>query len=136
MARIHAVAALKTPEEQTLSTAVIRRSNFFAEERAKARKVTMAKVAEEIDKPCKWVRKLIDPSVPITQQTRRWGLVILRDATTECSNEVWEAFLKQLDNHVRIGLGWLIGGSTINQTRQLIWRDGVVNKGDRDGLYR
>jgi hypothetical protein len=136
MARIHAAAGLRSPHDRAVSMAVSRRTDFFAEERRRAREVTMAKVAAEMDTPCKWVRKLIDPSVSITQQTKRWGFVVLRDARTEGNDEAWEKFLKQLDAHVYSGVVWLTGGSTINQTRQTIFHDGSVNESDPEDLRR
>jgi hypothetical protein len=136
MARIHAVVALQSPHDRAVSMAVSRRTDFFAQERRRGHEVTMAKVAEEMERPCKWVRKLIDPSVSITQQTKRWGFVVLRDARTEGSDEAWENFLKQLDGHVYSGVVWLTGGSTINQTRRMIFRDGFVNESDPDDLQR
>ena len=63
--------------------------------------------------------------------------MVLRDASLECSKEVWESCLKQLNEYAyERGLFWLIGGSTINLTQQLIVREGFVHKSDHEGLQR
>jgi hypothetical protein len=95
--------------------AVSRRTNFFADERAKVSKVTIAKVAENIDKPCAWIKSLT-PSVATLDETPHWGFIGFRDATTECSNEVWETFMKQFDEYVtRNCLNFLTGGAALIQ---------------------
>ena len=132
-----AARALTTPEDYVLDKAVMSRSDFFAQERHKAVKVTMAKVAQNIDEPCTWVSRLIDPSKGIMGQTQRWGFVVLRDVSSECSEEVWESFLKRLNEDAyERGLFWLTRGSTINQTKQLIVREGFVHGSDHEGLLR
>lgn len=68
MANLEAVSALSTPEDYALSQAVRARSDFFAEERRKASKVTMANVARNFDKPCMWVSRLIDASKGLLSQ--------------------------------------------------------------------
>jgi hypothetical protein len=87
MAHLHACAALSTPHSNEVMEAVSCRTDFFADERAKVAKVTMAKVAEKMNKPCVWVRRLT-PSVPTLEETRHWGFIGFREATTEWRNEV------------------------------------------------
>jgi hypothetical protein len=137
MAHQAAARALKTPEDYVLAEAVRVRSDFFAQEKRKASKVTMANVAQNSDKPCTWVSRLINPSKGIMGQTQRWGFVVLRDASLECSEEVWESFLKRLNEYAyERGLFWLTGGSTINQTKRLLVRELFVHESDREGLQR
>ena len=137
MAHQAAATALKTPEDYVRAEAVRVRSDFFAQERLKTSKARMANAAQNIDKPCTWVSRLIDPSKGIMGQTQHQGFVVLRDASLECSKEVWESCLKQLNEYAyERGLFWLIGGSTINLTQQLIVREGFVHKSDHEGLQR
>jgi hypothetical protein len=62
MADLDASAALYTPHIEEVMDAVSRRTNFYADEKGKVSKVTMAKVAENINNPCAWTRRLT-PSV-------------------------------------------------------------------------
>ena len=65
MAHIKALCALATPRDDAVSLAVrCRLDDFFAERRA-----AMTKHAEDMHRPYKWVRKLIDPSMSWSEQT-------------------------------------------------------------------
>ena len=72
MAHLHARAALSTPHSNEVMKAVSRRTDFFADERAKVARMTMAMVAENMDKPSAWERRLT-PSVRTLEETRQWG---------------------------------------------------------------
>jgi hypothetical protein len=137
MANLEAVSALSTPEDYALSQAVRARSDFFAEERRKASKVTMANVARNFDKPCMWVSRLIDASKGFVEPTQQWGFILLRDTSSQCSEDRWESFLEQVNEYsYGRGLSRLVGGSIINQTKQLIVREGFVHESDREDLQR
>lgn len=136
MAHLHACAALSTPHSNEVMEAVSCRTDFFADERAKVAKVTMAKVAEKMNKPCVWVRRLT-PSVPTLEETRHWGFIGFREATTEWRNEVWETFLKWFDQYVTCNsLNWLNGGPAIDPTKKLVLRDGFVIGNDHERLCK
>jgi hypothetical protein len=64
--------------------AVSHRTNFFADETAKVSKVTMATVAEDIDRPCAWMR-MLTPSVTNLEETLHWDFIGFRDVTTEAA---------------------------------------------------
>ena len=89
--------ALKTPEDYVLAEAARVRSDFFAQKMIEAMKVRMANVGQNLSKPCTWVSRLIDPSKGIMGQTQRWGFVVLRDASLERSEEVWESFFEAVE---------------------------------------
>jgi hypothetical protein len=136
MAQIRAVVALESPHDKAVDMAVSRRTDFFAEERRRAGEVTMAKVAEEMGKPCKWVQKLIDPPVSILQQIMSWGFVAIRDVRTRSNDDTFDNFLKPFSAHVSSGVKWLTGGSTINQTRQIVFHHEFLNESDPEDLRR
>jgi hypothetical protein len=50
--------------------------------------------------PYKWVLNLIESSVPWSEQTRRWGYVVLRDEMTDSIHDAWERFLEVADSHL------------------------------------
>ena len=88
-----------------------------------------AKVVEDIEKPCAWVQRLIDRPVPLLEQTSCWGIITFRDATTECSDQVWGNFLKWRDENVYLHSLWMVTvGSTINQKKQLAFWNRLINR--------
>lgn len=135
MAREAAKDALRTPKDVELENAVTRRRNFFFRQQLKAAQDRMAKRGQNLDKPCTWISRLIDPSKPIHEQTVRWGFIVLRDESSKCSKEEWESFLRQLNNLAyERGLFYLLGASFINGTKHLIVQEGFVDKRDRESL--
>ena len=65
------------------------------------------------------------------------GFIGFRDATTECSNEDLETFLKRFDEYVTSNsLNWLKGGPVINPTRMLVLRDGFVTGNNHKSLRK
>jgi hypothetical protein len=133
MAHITACVALETPHKRAVISAVSRRAGDLSAARSKA---TMEKYNEDFQRPCKWVRKLIDPSVPWSEQTRRWGFVAFKDAALDGNNDAWENFLNLLDDHVYSGLVWMKGGSAIIPTKQLLIADGFVDESNPEALRR
>lgn len=105
--------ALRTPRDWDIADAADEQANTLVTARGKA---MMEQYAEDMKQPCPWIRRLINPSDPITQPTRRWGFVVLRDAQTACSDESWAALLQALEMHIFTGVMFMKGGSIINQT--------------------
>ncbi|CZR65715.1 uncharacterized protein PAC_15615 [Phialocephala subalpina] len=124
--------ALRTPRDWDIVDAADEQANTIVTARGKA---MMEQYAEDMEQPCPWVRRLIDPSDPITQSTRRWGFVVLREARTACSDESWAAFLQELEERIFTGVVFMKGGSIINQTRQFLFHDGLVDENDTESLH-
>lgn len=59
MARIKAGIALTTPYKRVVEQAIYPRTEFFAAERRNSEAAVTAKVAENLDKPCLWIQRLI-----------------------------------------------------------------------------
>jgi hypothetical protein len=72
----------------------------------------------------------------MSEQTRRWGYVVLRDEITDSSHHAWEKFLQVMDDHMYSGLAWTKGGSAIIPTRHLIFQDGFVAASDPEAVRK
>jgi hypothetical protein len=133
IAHITARVAVQTLDESAIMAAVSRRASDLLEARHKG---ITEKYNEDFKSnvPCGWVRKLIDCSVPWSEQTRRWGYVALRDEMTDCTHDAWERFLQVMDDHVYSGLVWMKGGSAIIPTKQLVFQDGFVAASDPEAV--
>ncbi|OBT80499.1 hypothetical protein VF21_00857 [Pseudogymnoascus sp. 05NY08] len=129
-AHMKARRALVTPRDDAVSLAVSRRGNDFSAARAKETKARLESYAEDMKQPCKWVRKLIDPSVSWSDQTRRWGFVVFRDGATnsDSNNDSWVRFLTVMDSCVDEGLRLLKGGTAIIPTKEFTFLDGLVSE--------
>ncbi|RFU36316.1 hypothetical protein B7463_g48, partial [Scytalidium lignicola] len=128
MANIRAEAAVQTPYEAAIRDAANRRSDFFAQQQAQKVEETMRKYAEDLKRPCKWVRKLIDPNKPDSEQTLYWSFVVLRDISTITDDTAWERFLQLANKWIDSGLNWVHGGITIRQTKQMIFLNNFFNE--------
>ncbi|KAF7946089.1 uncharacterized protein EAE97_005127 [Botrytis byssoidea] len=138
MASIDATVAILTPNEDAIRRAASLQGNSIAKQESEALRVALQKAADNNGKPCAWVEKLIDRSIPLNAISMQpsWGFVVLRDAKTEFSNEDWEVFLQKLETTFFEGVSWLVGGEQINQTRKLFWQDQFVDENDHEGLHR
>lgn len=130
--------ALVTPRDDAVSLAVSRRGDDFSAARAKETKARLESYAEDMKQPCKWVRKLIDPSVSWSDQTRRWGVVVFRDSATigDSNNDSWERFLTVMDSCVDEGLRLLKGGTAIIPTKEFTFSDGLVSESSPEILRK
>jgi hypothetical protein len=52
------------------------------------------------------------------------------------NNDAWENFLNLMDSHVYSGLVWMMGGSAIIPTKQLLFADGFVDENNPESLRR
>ncbi|TGO13164.1 hypothetical protein BTUL_0075g00090 [Botrytis tulipae] len=138
LANIDAEVAIITPHEDAILTAASLRASSLGKLRNEAMKASIKKAADGGGKPCAWVERLIDRSVPLTAINLQpsWGFVIFRDARTNCSKEAWEKFRKSFENALRTGISLLVGGEQINQTRKLVWQDESVDENDSESIYR
>ncbi|TGO47230.1 hypothetical protein BOTNAR_0536g00100 [Botryotinia narcissicola] len=138
LANIDAEVAILTPHENAILTAASLRASSLRKLRNEAMKASIQKAADDGGKPCAWVERLIDRSVPFTAIDLQpsWGFVIFRDARTNCSKEAWENFRKSFENALRTGISSLVGSEQINQTRKLVWQDEFVDENDSERIYR
>lgn len=137
-AHMKARRALVTPRDDAVSSAVRHRANDFSAARAKETKARLESHVKDMNQPCKWVRKLIDPSVSWSDQTRRWGFVVLRDSATigDSNNDSWERFLTVMDSCVDEGLRLLKGGTAIIPTKEFAFSDEFLSKSSPEILRR
>ncbi|KFZ11325.1 hypothetical protein V502_07604 [Pseudogymnoascus sp. VKM F-4520 (FW-2644)] len=120
-------AVATTRENEVLIAASIR-SDVFADAKRKEIQASMKKYAEDMNRPCKWVRNLIDPSMPWSEQTGRWGFVIFRDSAIDCDSSSWDRFLSVMDSCVDESLRQLVGGTAIIPTKEFILADDPVSE--------
>ncbi|TGO45282.1 hypothetical protein BCON_0405g00010 [Botryotinia convoluta] len=137
LANINAEVAILTLYEDAVLIAASLWASSLGKLRNNAMKASIQKAADDGGKPCEWVERLIDRSIPLTaiDMQPSWGFVIFRDARTNCGNEAWESFRKIFEKALYTGISWLVGGEQINQTRKLVWHDQLVEN-DSESIYR
>ncbi|OBT81186.1 hypothetical protein VE02_10128 [Pseudogymnoascus sp. 03VT05] len=136
VAHIEARCALATSQDNAVLSAVSVRSDDFAAARRKETQASMKKYAEDMNRPCKWVRNLINPSMSWSEQTRRWGFVIFRDSAMDCDNnsDSWDRFLLVIDSCADESLRQMIGGTAIIPTKEFILADEPVSENNPEAL--
>ncbi|KFX91927.1 hypothetical protein O988_07507 [Pseudogymnoascus sp. VKM F-3808] len=95
MACTKARQAVATSRDNAVKRAASARSRTFAAIQREEIQASMKKHAEVMYQPCKWVENLINPSIPWTLQTVRWGFVIFRGDAIDWNNNgnTWDRFL-------------------------------------------
>ncbi|OBT97635.1 hypothetical protein VE01_04541 [Pseudogymnoascus verrucosus] len=130
-----ALCAVATPRDDALSLAVGLRSDHFAAARMKKSREDMATHAQDIDRPCKWVRKLAGPPAQ-GEPTTSWGFVILSDSSIDsgCDDYSWNKFLSVMESCAEKSLKQMNGGMDIIPTKKFILADGHVSENNPEIL--
>lgn len=138
MAQTKAHHAVATSRDNAVLIAASVRSDVFAEAKRKEIQTSMKKYAEDMNRPCKWVRNLINPSMPWSEQTGRWGFVIFRDSAVDCdsNSDSWNRFLSVMDSCVDESLRQMVGGTAIIPTKEIILADEPVSENNPDIIRR
>jgi hypothetical protein len=138
MAHIKARHAIATSRDNAVLLAASVRSNVFAAAKRKEIQASMKKYAEDMNRPCKWVRNLINPLMSWSEQTRRWGFVIFRDSAMDCdsNSDSWDRFLSVMDSCVDESLRQMVGGTAIIPTKEFILADEPVSENNPEILRR
>ena len=130
--------AVATTRENAVLIAASIRSNAFAAAKMIETQASMKKYAEDMDRPCKWVRNLINPSMPWSKQTGRWGFVIFRDSAIDCDSDSdsWNRFLSVIDSCADESLRQMVGGIAIIPTKEIILADESVSENNPEIIRR
>lgn len=135
-AKAHHAVATSRDNDVLLAASV--RSEVFAAAKRKEIQTSMNRFAEDMNRPCKWVRNLINPSMSWSEQTGRWGFVIFRDSAIDCNNnsDTWDRFLSVMDSCVDESLRQMVGGAAIIPTKEFILADEHVSENNPEIIRR
>lgn len=135
-AHLKARHSIATSRDNDVLLAASVRSEVFAAAKRKEIQASMKKYAEDMNRPCKWVRNLIDPSMPWSEQTGRWGFVIFWDSAIDCDSSSWDRFLSVMDSCVDESLRQLVGGTAIIPTKEFTLADDPVSENSPEIIRR